>query len=161
VKLLPILLVDDNEVIHQTFKKIFTHYANQNTQNPLEVELFNGVSPAPNLDFQVEVDSAFQGEEAYQLIQQKKAANQSYAMAFVDIRMPPGWDGLETILKLWEVDPNLMVVICTAFSDFTLAEMKDKLHSGRFFILKKPFEMDEVQQLVSVIADVMMQNEKS
>src|SRR6201999_2932173 len=73
-----------------------------------------------------------------------------YSMAFVDVRMPPGIDGVETTAKLWEIDPDLQVVICTAYSDYSWSEMLDKLgRSDRLVILKKPFDNVEVLQLAT------------
>ena len=66
-------------------------------------------------------------------------------MAFIDVRMPPGWDGIETTGRIWEVDPEIQVVICTAFSDYSPDEMLAKLgRSDRLLILKKPFDNVEV-----------------
>ena len=77
-----------------------------------------------------------------------------YMMAFVDVRMPPGWDGVETTGKIWEHYPDLQVVICTAYSDYSLEEMLDKLgHSDRLVILKKPFDNIEVQQLANALTE--------
>ena len=69
-------------------------------------------------------------------------------MAFVDVRMPPGWDGVETTAKIWQKYPDLQVVICTAYSDYSWEEMLKKLgYSDRLVILKKPFDTIEVLQL--------------
>jgi two-component system, sensor histidine kinase and response regulator len=74
--------------------------------------------------------------------------NHPYAMAFVDVRMPPGWDGVETTAKIWQKYPDLQVVICTAYSDYSWEEMLKKLgYSDRLIILKKPFDNIEVLQL--------------
>ena len=71
-------------------------------------------------------------------------------MAFVDMRMPPGWDGVETIEHLWEVDPDLQVVICTAFSDHDWDEVIQRLtQSDKLLILRKPFDNIEVWQLAN------------
>jgi len=69
-------------------------------------------------------------------------------MAFVDVRMPPGWDGVETTAKIWQKYPDLQVVICTAYSDYSWEEMLKKLgYSDRLVILKKPFDTIEALQL--------------
>jgi two-component system NtrC family sensor kinase len=74
-------------------------------------------------------------------------------MAFVDVRMPPGWDGVETTARIWEADPDLQVVICTAYSDCSWEEMLDKLgRSDRLVILKKPFDRVEVLQLANSLS---------
>jgi len=80
----------------------------------------------------------------------EQAANEGrpYALAFVDVRMPPGWDGIETVAHIWQKFPELPVVICTAYSDYSWSEMISKLgHSDNLVILRKPFEAVEVLQL--------------
>src|SRR5437016_5996024 len=85
-----------------------------------------------------EIDSAFQGEEGLALVKRAVEAGEPYAIAFVDVRMSPGWDGIETTARIWEVDPELQIVICTAFSDYSWVEMTNKLgHSNQLLILKK------------------------
>jgi signal transduction histidine kinase len=75
-------------------------------------------------------------------------------MAFVDVRMPPGWDGVETTLELWKVAPDLQIVICTAYSDYSWDDMLAKLGSSdRLVILKKPFDTIEVLQLANALTE--------
>src|SRR6202040_2459501 len=80
--------------------------------------------------------------------------NHPYAMAFVDVRMPPGWDGVETTAKIWQKYPDLQVVICTAYSDYSWEQMLNKLgYSDRLVILKKPFDSIEVLQLAIAMTE--------
>ena len=74
-----------------------------------------------------ELESAFQGKEALEKTIIGIAAGKPYALAFVDVRMPPGWDGIETIEHLWQVDPALQVVVCTAYSDYSWEKMTVRL----------------------------------
>lgn len=124
-----ILLVDDMPSIHEDFRKILDPAAGRTAApqaadelDALEMALFagDGVAPAggsaavpspPATRF--EIDSALQGREALARVQSACQAGRPYAMAFVDMRMPPGWDGVETIEHLWLADPGLQVVICT------------------------------------------------
>jgi DNA-binding LytR/AlgR family response regulator len=95
-----------------------------------------------------EVDSAYQGEEGLALIGKSLQENRPYSLAFVDVRMPPGWDGMETIRKIWEKYRDLQVVICTTYADYSWGDMVGKLgHLDRIVILNKPFEKIEVVQL--------------
>ncbi|MFH1417732.1 MAG: response regulator, partial [Planctomycetota bacterium] len=74
--------------------------------------------------------------------------------AFVDVRMPPGWDGIETVARLWKEDPYVQVVICTAYSDYSWGEMVERLGlSDQLVILKKPFDSVEVRQLAAALAE--------
>ena len=84
------------------------------------------------------------------MVEQAVAAGKPYALAFVDMRMPPGWDGVETIEHIWKVDPEIQVVICTAFSDHPWHRIAARLgKSDRLLILRKPFDAVEVEQLAS------------
>ncbi len=101
-----------------------------------------------------QMDSAYQGQEGYALVREAVAAGRPYAMVFMDVRMPPGWDGIETTLKIWELDPQLEIVICTAYSDYSWDEMIAKLGiSDRLVILKKPFDNVEVRQLAHALTE--------
>jgi PAS domain S-box-containing protein len=143
-----ILIVDDNSAIHEDFRKILcpTRPDKSEVRN-LKAALFDKPSKAPTtVDF--ELISAFQGQEALTLISRSIAEKRPFAMAFLDVRMPPGWDGVETAARLWQVDPNLQIVICSAYSDYSWDEMRARLDQpDSLVILKKPFDNVEVQQL--------------
>jgi signal transduction histidine kinase/FixJ family two-component response regulator len=157
-----LLIVDDTPAIHEDFRKIL--FPGQNPElAKLETQLFG--SPAgtiPRLRFVL--DSAYQGQQALALVQRGLAENRPYALAFVDVRMPPGWDGIETIGRLWESDPALQVVICTAYSDYSWGEVTKCLgNRDSYLILKKPFDNIEVLQLAHAMAEkwrLARQNQK-
>lgn len=149
-----ILLIDDNPAIHDDFRKILAAQDSSVSAIDLEAkDLFGGDNtPASGLAFKL--DSAFQGEEALNKVRQAVAAGEPHAMAFVDMRMPPGWDGLETIRRIWQVHPDLEMVICTAYSDHSWQEIQQTLGiSDRLLILKKPFDKVEVQQLALAVTE--------
>jgi PAS domain S-box-containing protein len=143
-----ILIVDDNPAIHEDFRKIFCPMGpDKSDVRSLKAALFNDARKAV-AETEFELVSAFQGHEALELVKQALAENRPYAMAFLDVRMPPGWDGIETAARLWEVCPQLQIVICTAYSDYSWDEMRVRLDkSDSLVILKKPFDNVEVQQL--------------
>ena len=142
-----ILIIDDNTAIHEDFRKILRPGTIASVVDELEASLFDSeAAPAVNTDF--EMDSAYQGQEALAKVQQALADNRPYAMAFVDGRMPPGWDGVETIVHLWKANPELQVVICTAYSDYSWEQIIERVgQSDSLVILKKPFDAVEVIQL--------------
>jgi len=147
-----ILVIDDNPAIHTDFRKIFALAAEPASAMTLaEASLFGDAAaaePVPHF----ELDFAFQGLQGLEMLQQAIRVDQPYALAFVDMRMPPGWDGVETIARLWEAAPALQVVICTAYSDYSLDEILRELgHSDRLVILKKPFDSIEVLQLAHAL----------
>src|SRR5258706_683841 len=148
-----LLIVDDNQAIHEDFRKILVPTDSAADLDDLSNALFG--SPASEKKAQgFELDSAFQGQEALSKVKQAMADGCPYAMAFVDVRMPPGWDGIETTIKLWEVCPDLQVVICTAYSDYSWDALINAVgQSDRLLILKKPFDTVEVLQLANALTE--------
>ena len=86
------------------------------------------------------------------MVQRALEENDPYALAFVDIRMPPGWDGVETLEHLWQCSPELQAVICTAYSDYSWDDMSRRLSQvDSLLILKKPFDTAEVLQVAHAL----------
>lgn len=160
---LRILLVDDNPSIHEDFKKILTGAGGGGGASATELDALSddffgddtvdvsdaaADKPASAPVQAYEIQSALQGQEALELVKEAEGRRAPFAMAFVDVRMPPGWDGIRTISELWKVDPDLQVVVCTAFSDYSYDEILEQLgRSDQLLILKKPFDAVEVQQM--------------
>ena len=148
-----LLVVDDLTSIHEDFLKILRPAGAPTDLHATAAALFGTGSAtpfAPAADYAV--DCAHQGKEALRLVEAAAAAGTPYALAFVDVRMPPGWDGLETIRHLWAVDPALQIVLCTAYSDHSWSDMTRALgHTDNLIILKKPFDDTEVLQLAHAL----------
>jgi PAS domain S-box-containing protein len=143
-----ILIVDDNAAIHSDFRKTLGGLSAGGTQlDDLEKSLFGGAAtPVARGSFRI--DSAFQGKEALAMVQRALEENDPHVLAFVDIRMPPGWDGVETLEHLWKSWPELQAVICTAYSDYSWDDMARRLcQTDSLLILKKPFDTAEVLQV--------------
>ncbi len=141
-----ILVIDDNRDIHDDFRKILSDV------DPLQAAEARLFGKPEVVVFRI--DSAYQGEDGLKLLQQAVAEGHPYAMAFVDVRMPPGWDGVETAQRMWGVYPDLQVVICSAYSDYSWSELSDVLgQPDRLLILKKPFDTIEVVQLAHALTE--------
>jgi diguanylate cyclase (GGDEF)-like protein/PAS domain S-box-containing protein len=156
-----VLVVDDMPAIHDDFRKILTParadaggLAAIDALDALEAELFDAAPKDTATPTQpgFALDSALQGREALERVREATAQGQPYALAFVDMRMPPGWDGVETIEHLWQVDPALQVVICTAYTDYAWEDVLCRLGAHeKLIILKKPFDAIEVSQLAHTL----------
>ncbi len=146
-----ILIVDDNLSIHDDFRKILAE--KRRTAGLAEVEaLFFGQSGIEPLRF--ELTFATQGEEAIALTTEARIAGRPFALVFMDVRMPPGMDGITAASRLWQLDPDLQIVICSAFSDYSWADMTAQLGStDRWVILKKPFDNIEVLQFAHALTE--------
>jgi PAS domain S-box-containing protein len=148
-----ILVVDDNAAIHDDFRKILGTDTSATKLDVEEAALFGEpATPAPRISF--DLSFASQGQEAFALVQEAYQANERYSVVFMDVRMPPGWDGVETAVKLWGIDPDLQIVICTAYSDKSWEEMMEQVpNPERLLILKKPFDTIEVLQLAHALTE--------
>lgn len=144
-----ILTVDDNQAIHEDYRKVLVPEPEDLDFAEDEAFLFGESTPAV-VRATYEVDSATQGEQAIEMVKQAIAENRPYCSAFVDVRMPPGIDGVETAARIWEIEPDLPIVLCTAYSDHTWEEIFATLgHSDQLLILKKPFDNIELRQMVA------------
>ena len=148
-----ILVVDDNPSIHEDFRKILCAQPSDASQTvaSLSAEIFE--EPTGQLAANFEMESAYQGQEALAKVLAAEAAGRPFAVAFVDVRMPPGWDGIETIYHVWKECPAVQVVICTAYSDYSWEQTRAKLgETDNLLILRKPFDNDEVLQLAHTLS---------
>ncbi|UOP08757.1 putative bifunctional diguanylate cyclase/phosphodiesterase [Pseudomonas palleroniana] len=145
-----ILIVDDTASIHEDFRKILCAEAEgEKSLDSLEATLFGTSAPVRQAFV---LDSAYQGQEALELVNRALAQQSPYAMAFIDMRMPPGWDGLQTIEQLWTVDPKLQIALCTAYSDYSFEAIEARLkYNDQLLILKKPFDHLEIRQMASAL----------
>ena len=149
-----VLVIDDTPAIHDDFRKVFGGAVPAQPVLDAEAEAIFGDAPsisAPRTQFHIE--SAMQGREGAEMVKRSLEHNKPYALAFVDMRMPPGWDGLETVQQLWKIDPRLQIIICTAHSDHSWHAVQETLGSSdSLIVLKKPFDHIEALQLAQALA---------
>ncbi len=147
-----ILIVDDNHNIYKDFQAILIENMDSTDLDAMAAEYFGETVNATTSQYRYELDYAAQGKDGVELVKTALSQNHPFALAFVDMRMPPGWDGLETINHLWQADPDVQVVICTAYSDYSWEEISNKVgRTDKLLILKKPFDAVEVAQLASAL----------
>lgn len=152
-KIYRLLVIDDNRAIHDDFRKILIPNPALSALESMEADLFGENVEVKEEQQCFTIDSAFQGKDGLELVRQSMAKGQPYSLAFVDMRMPPGWDGIETIQHIWKEDPELQVVICSAYSDHSWSEISHRLGSSdRLLILKKPFDNVEITQMAHAMS---------
>lgn len=148
-----ILVIDDNPSIHEDFRKILSPADAKLTEglDADEAALFGETVVAPK-SWSFQIHSAFQGQEGLEKVRAAAAEGLPYAVAFVDVRMPPGWDGIETISRIWKDFPDLQTVICTAYSDYSWDEIAKSIgNTDQMLVLKKPFDNVEVLQMAHAL----------
>ena len=147
-----ILVIDDKESIHEDFRQILSEAPANVSLNAARAAVFGSDNQDSRVSF--EVDCAFNGHEGLEKLVEAERQGRPYAMAFVDLRMESDWDGIETIEHLWKVQPQLQIVICTAYSDYSWTDIIDRLGATeRLLILKKPFDNIEVRQLAVALTE--------
>jgi two-component system NtrC family sensor kinase len=148
-----VLVVDDNSAIHADFAKILLPVDSTPGFDALERLAMGDAAPARDLGSIVyEIVSAFQGGQALELVTSSVRDDNRFALAFVDMRMPPGWDGLQTIEHLWAADAALQIVICSAFADYDWDEvLRRLLRPNNLLVIKKPFDAIEVLQSANAL----------
>ncbi|MCG8569855.1 MAG: response regulator [Spirochaetes bacterium] len=149
-----ILITDDQKDIHHDFEKIISSLKPKIKSNldKQEEKLFGSTTSKvlPKIDFQF--FNAYQGEEAVNLVNQKKIENSPFSLAIVDEKMPPGITGIETIQHIWEIDPNLPVIFTTGLLEFqTSIRLAEFFPNDHLLILRKPFNIIELKQMVWVL----------
>ncbi len=151
-----ILVIDDSEAIHTDFRRILNpeQRRGRDDLDLLEEALF-GPAPtrAPDVEPEFEVDSAFQGQEGLSKVREALATGRPYTLVFLDYRMPPGWNGAETLRRLRTVAPTLHVVHCSAYSDYSWTEIFQEFGEQQTLReLRKPFNGQEVRQLALTLS---------
>jgi CheY-like chemotaxis protein/AraC-like DNA-binding protein len=148
-----ILVVDDNSRIHADFDLVFSRRQRNPELEADQNEIYGQSEPPAISKPTYELDHAFSGREGIEKTQSSIADGRPYQVAFVDIRMP-GLDGVETIERIWAIDPRIQVVICTAFADYRWEDLADRLgQSDKLLVLKKPFDHIEAFQLACTLSE--------
>src|SRR5437868_15274145 len=104
-----VLIVDDNKAIHDDIRKILSDGVEENGKTDRGAAELFGDPQKPTAGVHFEIESAMQGQEGLECVRKSVQEGRPYAMAFIDVQMPPGWDGIETTTKIWEVYPDLQV----------------------------------------------------
>jgi len=149
-----ILIIDDNRGIHKDFDKILEDPSQPaGNLDEMRAALFGPVEQPQTTKVSFHLSHALQGEEGLALLKQAKAENRPFSVAFVDSRMPPGWDGIETIRHLWQESPDLQIILCTAYTDYSWHDIR-RIFGERdnLLFLRKPFDTIEVLQMTHTLS---------
>ncbi|MEN8142191.1 MAG: response regulator [Thermodesulfobacteriota bacterium] len=154
---LRVLLVDDENDILDLYCNILSHDSNLCKAAYGSEGSRDGFLDVRELlpDFErFETTRCNQGNEAIDAVKQSLADNHPYAITLLDIRMPPGPDGLETAVELRKLDPLLNIVIVTAYPELPPLDIARLIPPlGRLLFMQKPVLPLELIQISSVLAD--------
>ena len=170
-----ILVVDDNRDVQQDYDKILNPpikmentklkqlkkkiFGDNTKTTPLQKEVTEQDDPSPSDELgqlqipsphylQFDLTFATQGEEAIEIYKKSLAENKPFSVVFMDVRMPPGMDGIECLYHIKKMDPHVESVVCSAFSDISWKDVLAKFGAtDKILYLRKPFTMEEAFQL--------------
>lgn len=144
-----ILCIDDDSGVQEAYSASLAPQQNELDHDLLfdllgEEDLHEGNSE------EFELTLCSQGEEGASEVQKSLDQGRPFAIAFIDIRMPPGWDGLETAKEIRKIDPNVNIVFVTAYSDYNSEQIQSSMEHDTF-LMKKPFDIDVIQQMAKTL----------
>lgn len=152
-----ILIIDDTRSIHEDFQKALGSQERRRSyleMRELGAALFGDREEGipQGFEWNYEVQSAFQGRDGFDLIRAAYEQGAPFALAFVDVRMPPGWDGVETATRILKTDPDVEIVLCSAYSDYGWEEIVETVGvTDRVLFLRKPFDTLAVKQMAGAL----------
>ena len=144
-----ILLIDDQEEILNSLKKILTKEDNLSSINDKMRNLVNDLFVEETKSREIyNVYTATDGETGYKIVKKALEIGEPFSLVAIDMRMP-GWDGLKTAQEIRKIDSNIEMILITAYTDIKREELINKIGKPeKFLYLKKPFEKEEFLQSV-------------
>ncbi len=141
-----VLIVDDQIEIHQDFEEMLNPSKVSSLTDDL-ARVFNSIVDESFLP-KFELIHAMNGKEGYQKIEESIKKDLPIAVAYMDVRMPPGLDGVETTRMIREIDKQIEIVIMTAYSNRPLSEIVQNIDLlYKLLYIRKPFAREEIQQM--------------
>jgi len=153
-----VLAVDDDPVIRDIYRRVLAAPEAPSPSAPeladLEAKLFGAQDEAECRPPSFDLTLCSQGDEAVTAVARSVVENRPYAVVFLDVRMPPGPDGVWTAEHIRGLDPRVEIVIVTGYSDVAPYEVSRRAPPARQLIyIQKPFTPQEVRQLAAALTD--------
>lgn len=150
-----ILIVDDEQAILDAYSQVLSKKTDHHAQprlNDLENKLFpNRIAKFTFPSFDLTL--CRQGHEAVEAVRSAIGINSPFSVAFIDVRMPPGKDGVWAASEIRKLDPWINIVIVTAFSDLNPEEINQAVQpANRLLYMQKPFHSHEIQQFALALS---------
>ena len=142
-----VLIVDDEQGIHDDFSEMLQPRP-PTASDAMAAAFVRRKERRDDFLPKFELLHAHSGEQGCELVRQAREAGRPVAVAYVDIRMPPGMDGVGTIRRIREIDTEIELVIMTAYSAKPLSEIvSDMVLLDKLLYIRKPFAREEIQQI--------------
>jgi DNA-binding NarL/FixJ family response regulator len=152
-----ILIVDDEKSVHQTINEVLSpdeeRASSKKSMKELAGRLFDVPEEVASAENKYELTFCLQGEEAVEAVERSIEGGRQYSVVFLDMRMPPGKDGLWTAEKIRELDPMVNILIMTAYSDIDPVEISAKVQPvDKLLYAQKPLRPQEIRQFAAALS---------
>ena len=154
-----VLIVDDQRDIHDDFDEMLGGDDTAALTDELAASFLQEEHSRPRFGF--ELIHATSGEQALDIMMEARQERAPIAAAYVDIRMPPGIDGIETVRRIRGIDSHVEIVIMTAYTDKRFADIVQNMELlHKLLYIRKPFTREEIQQItLSLVSKWNLENE--
>ncbi len=149
-----VLIIDDDQEVAKAMELVLSPPKKSETVDKLDQLISSGDSENGSDSVQspmFECDVVKDGRSGFQQVVEAGSAGIPYAVVSIDMRMPEGWDGLETARQIRSVDEEIQIIFVTAWMDYSLEEIQQSI-GYKFNFLSKPIRRNEFLQLVTASA---------
>ena len=146
-----ILAIDDEVSVLETYQAILQATGDMEDQHSSDINDLNqlvnlGSEAVEEKQSHFDLTCVNSGEAGYQQVKGAIQQGTPFAVIYLDMRMPNGWDGLDTAIKVREVDPHVRIIMITAYADHSMTQIRSKIGVD-FEFLNKPINREELSQL--------------
>ncbi len=156
-----ILVVDDQVDVLEDYLRILapTHDDKRIEVDLIEEEIFGNSKRRATIvdraEENLDVTTATQGEDAIEIVRNAIEMGEVFSVVFLDVRMPPGMDGIMAASQIRRIDPDVEIVIVTAYSDYSRPEIRNMISDVKpdksLYYLQKPFNSDEILEMARAL----------
>ena len=149
-----ILVIDDNEHVRDIVKSIVKKADKKSEKmDSIKKSLFDKEEEKQDVPIEFRIDEASQGTEAIEMAKQAFNEGDPYFLVISDVRMPPGIDGIETITGIRKIDPDIAIIIISAYNDYSDEQLVSKFGAERLLFLVKPFHAKDIVKFILSIKE--------
>jgi len=151
-----LLVVDDDsstlDLFRQVLSRVKTDQMIHSETEESESKLFRENASSQSLKL-FDVVTCQQGDEAVDAVKNSIQEDRPFSVAFIDIRLPPGPDGIWAAEHIRTLDSNVEIVIITGYPDAHLRNIVHRVSPAhKLLYLQKPFHSQEIYQFAFALS---------
>ena len=154
-----IIAIDDEQSILDYYQEVLCGSSEGSIEDEFNALLEDsGFSSGDesNKSVQFDLTTTISGEVGFNHIKQGLKEGHPFAVAFIDMRMPGGWDGLHTAKEVRAIDPYVTIIFLSAYMDYSLSDIRNSI-GDHFSFLTKPIHREELHQVALTSSNTWQQ----